>query len=282
VSIERGTLYVVATPIGNRGDISERARTVLAQATLVLAEDTRRTRPLLRELGISTPLAALHDHNERSRVEALITRLLDGDTLALVSDAGTPLISDPGYLLVRAARDHGVPVRPIPGPCAAIAALSVAGIPADRFAFEGFLPPKAVSRRKVLATLQHETRTLVFYEAVHRIRETLDDLSDIFGPTRRASLARELTKLHETVRDGSLSELAAWARDDKDVLRGEIVLVVEGGVATAAATMDARALVIELANELPAGKAAAVAAKVTGEPRKQLYQWLLDHEEPKK
>lgn len=268
---------MVATPIGNRADLSERARAVLAEATLVLAEDTRRTRPLLQELGISTPVTALHDHNERSRVEVLLGRLRDGDTLALVSDAGTPLISDPGFLLVRAAREQGIPVRPIPGPCAAIAALSVAGIPADRFIFEGFLPSKAVARRKALVALQHETRTLVFYEAVHRIRETLDDLADIFGSTRRASVARELTKMHETVRDGELGELAVWARQDEDVLRGEIVLVVEGGVATAAATLDARALVTELANELPAGKAAAVAAKLTGESRKQLYQWLVDH-----
>ncbi len=271
----------MATPIGNRADISERARAVLSEATLVLAEDTRRTRPLLRELGIKTPVTALHDHNERSRVEALLERLGDGETLALVSDAGTPLISDPGFLLVRAARDRGMPVRPIPGPCAAIAALSVAGIPADRFAFEGFLPSKPAARRKELVALQHETRTLVFYEAVHRIRETLDDLADIFGPDRRASVARELTKLHETVRDGTLGELAAWARQDEDVLRGEIVLVVEGGVAATATAVNARTLVTELANELPAGKAAAIAAKLTGESRKQLYQWLIDHGERK-
>lgn len=279
MSIEAGTLYVVATPIGNRGDLGERARAILGGVTLVLAEDTRRTRPLLRDLGIRTPLLALHEHNERGRAAELVARLTGGDSLALVSDAGTPLVSDPGYLLVRAARAAACPVRPVPGPCAAVAALSVAGLPAGRFAFEGFLPAKAVARRKALAALQRETRTLVFYEAVHRVRETLADLATAFGAGREAAVARELTKIHETVRTGTLGELASWAAADDDVVRGEIVLVVEGAAATAAPhELDARTLLFELAQELPAAKAAQLTARLTGEPRKQLYQWLIDQQ----
>ncbi len=277
MSIEAGTLYVVATPIGNRGDFTDRARAVLGAVALVLAEDTRRTRPLLRDLGITTPLLALHEHNERARTAELVDRLGRGEALALVSDAGTPLISDPGFLLVRAARDAGYVVSPVPGACAAIAALSVAGLPADRFAFEGFLPPKAVARRRTLEALAHEARTLVFYEAVHRVRETLVDLAAIFGAERAACVARELTKIHETVCAGTLGALAAWAASDDDVIRGEVVLVVEGASESVAAhAIDARKLLLELARELPAAKAAQITAKVTGEPRKVLYQWLVD------
>jgi 16S rRNA (cytidine1402-2'-O)-methyltransferase len=277
VSIDAGTLYVVATPIGNRGDFTDRARTVLGAVSLVLAEDTRRTRPLLRDLGITTPLLALHEHNERGRTADLVARLGRGESLALVSDAGTPLISDPGFVLVRAAREAGHAVSPVPGPCAAIAALSVAGLPADRFAFEGFLPPKAVARRRALEALVHEPRTMVFYEAVHRVRETLADLAAVFGGERAACVARELTKIHETVRAASLDALVAWAATDADVVRGEVVLVVEGAAESVAThAIDARSLLLELARELPAAKAAQIASKVTGEPRKQLYQWLVD------
>ncbi|MCA1798636.1 MAG: 16S rRNA (cytidine(1402)-2'-O)-methyltransferase [Xanthomonadaceae bacterium] len=274
--MEPGTLYVVATPIGNRADLSERACSVLGAVSVVLAEDTRRTRPLLRDLGIRTPLLALHEHNEQARVADLVARLAGGEALALVSDAGTPLISDPGYRLVRAAREAGFPVSPVPGACAAIAALSVAGIPADRFAFEGFLPAKAVARRNALDALRAETRTLVFYEAVHRVRDTLRDLAATLGGERRACVARELTKLHETVRDGTLAELSAWADADEDVVRGEIVLVVAGAADAAPAGLDARTLLDELARELPAAKAAQITARLTGEPRKKLYQWLVD------
>lgn len=277
MSIEAGTLYVVATPIGNRGDFTDRARAVLGAVSLVLAEDTRRTRPLLRDLGIKTPLLALHEHNERARTAELVERLVRGEALALVSDAGTPLISDPGFVLVRAARDAGCTVSPVPGACAAIAALSVAGLPADRFAFEGFLPPKAVARRRALEALAYEPRTMVFYEAVHRVRDTLADLATVFGGARAACVARELTKLHETVRAGTLDEIVAWAAVDDDVVRGEVVLVVEGASERAAApAIDARSLLLELARELPAAKAAQITAKLTGEPRKQLYQWLVD------
>ena len=278
MSIEAGTLYVVATPIGNRGDLSPRAREVLAAVGTVLAEDTRRTRPLLRDLGITTPVIAVHEHNERRRAHEIVQRIVDGESFALVSDAGTPLVSDPGLVVVRAALDAGVSVSPVPGACAAVAALSVAGLPTDRFAFEGFLPAKAVARRKVLEALRQESRTLVFYEAVHRIRDTLDDLAAGFGATRQACIARELTKLHETVRTGALGELAAWAQGDADVVRGEIVLVVQGADPQDAppSAIDPHQLVQLLAEELPAGKAAALAARVTGASRKALYQWLLD------
>lgn len=276
MSIEPGTLYVVATPIGNRADLTERACSVLGAVSMVLAEDTRRTRPLLRDLGIRTPLLALHEHNEQARAADLVARLAGGESLALVSDAGTPLISDPGYRLVRAARDAGFRVSPVPGACAAIAALSVAGIPADRFAFEGFLPARAVARRSALEALRAETRTLVFYEAVHRVRDTLRDLAVTLGGDRRACVARELTKLHETVRDGTLAGLSAWADGDEDVVRGEVVLVVAGAAEAAPAGLDARTLLDELARELPAAKAAQITARLTGEPRKKLYQWLVD------
>lgn len=271
-------MYVVATPIGNRGDLAPRARDMLAGVGTVLAEDTRRTRPLLRDLGITTPVVALHEHNEHRRTAEIVQRLGAGESFALVSDAGTPLVSDPGFVLVRAVLDAGLKVSPVPGPCAAVAALSVAGLPTDRFVFEGFLPAKAVARRKELETLRTEARTLVFYEAVHRIRETLDDLAAVFGAMRPASVARELTKLHETVRTGTLGDLAAWARADDDVVRGEIVLVVQGAEPqqAAPAALDPHQVVQVLAEELPAGKAAALAARLTGASRKSLYQWLLD------
>lgn len=279
VSNQPGTLFVVATPIGNRADFSERARLVLGEVALVLAEDTRRTRPLLRDLGIKTPLLALHEHNERARTAELVARLAGGESLALVSDAGTPLVSDPGAALVRAARDAGIAVSPVPGACAAIAALSVAGLHADRFAFEGFLPAKPVARRRALEALEHEPRTLIFYEAVHRVRESLVDMAAAFGAGRRACVARELTKLHETIRTDTLGALADWAQTDDDIVRGEIVVIVEGSAAPAERhALDARALVVELARELPAGKAAQFAAKLTGEPRKRLYQWLIDQQ----
>lgn len=278
MSIEAGTLYVVATPIGNRGDLSPRAREVLDSVGTVLAEDTRRTRPFLRDLGITTPVIAVHEHNERRRARDIVQRIVDGESFALVSDAGTPLVSDPGLMLVRAALDAGLQVSPVPGACAAVAALSVAGLPTDRFAFEGFLPAKAVARRKVLESLRQEPRTLVFYEAVHRIRDTLDDLAAAFGAARPACIARELTKLHETVRTGVLGELAAWAQVDADVVRGEIVVVVQGADLqdVPPSGVDPHQLVQLLAEELPAGKAAALAARVTGVSRKVLYQWLLD------
>ncbi len=271
-----GLLYVVATPIGNLGDISARAREVLATVSRIAAEDTRHTGQLLRSLGIDKPLVSLHDHNERARSEALIAQVIAGESLALVSDAGTPLVADPGYALVRAAQEAGVRVVPIPGACAAVAALSVAGLATDRFCFEGFLPAKSVARRARLDELKGEERTLVFYEAPHRIVEMLGDLLHVFGP-RHATVARELTKLHETVYAGTLETLAVRAQQDADMKRGEIVVVVEGGERAAATTStDLRRLLGALLSELPTSRAVDIAVAATGARRNAVYRLALE------
>src|SRR5690606_27013910 len=223
-----GVLHVVATPIGNLGDLSPRAGGVLGSVAAICAEDTRHTRQLLAQIGVSTPLLALHEHNEDALAPRLVARLQAGESLALVSDAGTPLVSDPGFRLVRAAREAGIRVSPVPGPCALVAALSVAGRASDRFAFEGFLPAKGAARRERLAALAGETRTLIFYESSHRIEAMLADAAAAFGDDRRAVLARELTKLFETVLDGSLAALHARVVADPDQRKGEFVVVVEG------------------------------------------------------
>lgn len=269
---EPGTLFVVATPIGNLGDFSARAREVLASVAAIAAEDTRHTRQLLAAHGIATPLLALHEHNEASQAPALVARLSRGESLALVSDAGTPLMSDPGFLLVRAARAAGLRVSPIPGACAAVAALSVAGLPADRFVFEGFLPAKAAARRARLAELASEPRTLVIYEAPHRLADTLADLVDACGGARPAVLARELTKLHERVIGDSLSELVRWAASDAHAAQGELVLLIGGADPVdpgADAELD-RVLGVLLA-DLPVRQAAALAASLTGATRNAAY-----------
>jgi len=206
-SVTIGTLYVVATPIGNLADISERARQVLAAVAVIAAEDTRHSGQLLKHLAISTPMLALHEHNERQASQGIIERLQRGEDVALISDAGTPLLSDPGYLLVGAAHQAGIRVSPIPGASAMLSALSAAGLPTDRFVFEGFLPARAGPRRSRLEALQHEPRTIVYYEAPHRLLESLQDMLDIFGAGRPAVLARELTKIHETIRLSTLGEL---------------------------------------------------------------------------
>ena len=267
-----GTLWVVATPIGNLDDLSPRARQVLERAAAIAAEDTRHARPLLRHYGIRTPLVAVHEHNEAAMVPALIARLQAGDDLALISDAGTPLVSDPGFVLVRAARAAGLRVAPVPGASALIAALSVAGLPSARFAFEGFLPAKPGARRARLAALAGEPRTLIFYEAPHRLQEMLDDLLAAFGAQRRAVLARELTKLHETVLDGTLAALRERVATDADQRRGEIVLLVAGNEAEDAQALGAgRRLYRLLCAELPPARAARIAAEFTGAPRRALY-----------
>jgi 16S rRNA (cytidine1402-2'-O)-methyltransferase len=267
-----GVLHVVATPIGNLGDLSPRAGQVLGSVDAICAEDTRHTRQLLSQLGVSTPLLALHEHNEEAMAPRLVARLQAGESLALVSDAGTPLVSDPGFRLVRAAREAGIRVSPVPGPCAMVAALSAAGLPSDRFVFEGFLPAKAGARRERLAALAGEARTLVFYESSHRIEEMLADAAAAFGEDRRAVLARELTKLFETVLDGTLARLHARVRDDADQRKGEFVVVVEGaGEDGAARLAEGRRVYALLSTELKPSVAAKLAAEITGAPRKALY-----------
>ena len=277
MSIEGGVLYVVATPIGNLGDLSSRALDALRAAGTVAAEDTRHSGALLAHFGIRARLLSLHEHNEEARVSALVQRLAAGESVALVSDAGTPLVSDPGYRLVTAVRAAGFRVSPIPGPCAAIAALSVAGLPTDRFVFEGFLPARSAARRERLAGLADESRTIVFYESAHRIAASLVDMGAVLGVAREAVVARELTKLHEEVRDGTLEALAVWAADDENARRGEIVVVVRGAPEPERGGLDvqARRVLEVLLAELPVKQAARLAADITGEAKNALYEEAL-------
>lgn len=270
--MEAGTLYVVATPIGNLADLSARAIETLRGVDAICAEDTRHSRPLLAHHCIERPLVALHEHNESEIADRLVARMRAGESLALISDAGTPLVSDPGYRLVRAARAAGIRVSPLPGACAAIAALSVAGLASDRFAFEGFLPAKPAARRARLAQLDSEPRTLVFYESSHRIEEMLADACGAFGDARAAVLARELTKLFETVLDGDLAALHARVVADADQRRGEFVVIVAGvGDDTDARLIEGRRVYAKLCEYLAPSQAARVAADLTGAPRKSLY-----------
>ena len=274
-----GTLYVVATPIGNLDDMSARAQRVLREVALIAAEDTRHSSRLMQHFGIATPLVACHEHNEREHGSRFVDRLLAGDDVALVSDAGTPLISDPGYHLVRQARAAGVKVVPVPGACALISALSVAGLPSDRFVFEGFLPAKAAGRRGRLEAVREEVRTLIFYEAPHRIAECLEDMRAVFGGDRQAVLARELTKTFETVKGLPLAQLSDWVAADSNQQRGECVVIVagwqapEGGDGVSAEVL--RVLDLLLA-ELPVKRAAALAAEITGARKNVLYQLALE------
>ena len=266
------TLYVVATPIGNLSDLSPRAQEVLRAVAAICAEDTRHTGQLLSHFGISRPLVALHDHNEEAMAERVVSRLLGGESMAVVSDAGTPLVSDPGFRLVRAARAAGVKVSPVPGACAAIAALSVAGLPSDRFVFEGFLPAKAAARRERLQRLAGETGTLVFYESSHRIAESLADMAAAFGDDRPAVVARELTKLFETVLDGTLAQLRAAVDADDNQRKGEFVVMVQGAADDEEAKVaEGRRLYARLNEHLPPSTAAKLAAELSGAPRKALY-----------
>jgi 16S rRNA (cytidine1402-2'-O)-methyltransferase len=265
-----GRLYVVGTPIGNLGDLSERARSVLASADLIAAEDTRRTRGLLSSIGVGRPVIAYHEHNERERAADLLQRLEAGQSVALVSDAGMPLISDPGWALVRGALQRQIPVISVPGPSALVAALSVAGLPTDRFVFEGFLPRRAAARATRLAELASEPRTLVFFEAVHRIDATLAALAAAFGPERRAALARELTKQHESVYAGGLGELREGL-GTLIPLKGEFVIVVAGAELTPA-TQDAERVYALLRSELAPDAALRLAAAITGVRRNELYR----------
>ena len=271
-----GTLYVVATPIGNLEDLTPRARQTLATVDLVAAEDTRHTERLLSNIGAKPRLLALHDHNEERAVHGLIETLEDGKDVALVSDAGTPLVSDPGFRLVRAAHEHGVTVVPIPGASAVTAALSAAGLPTDRFCFEGFGPSKRTARRRWLEGLAREQRTIVMYESVHRIGDCLADLVDIFGADRNAFIGRELTKMHEQCVQETLGSLAAMVEDGSIVGKGEFVIVIAGSAPTDESTIDADSLLRLLGEQLSAREAARIAAVVTGAKKNALYERLLE------
>ncbi len=276
-----GSLYVVATPIGNLDDISARALAILRSVALIAAEDTRHSARLMQHFGIGTPLAACHEHNERDQGGRFLARLLAGDDVALISDAGTPLISDPGYHLVRQARAAGIAVVPVPGACALIAALSAAGLPSDRFIFEGFLPAKAAGRRARLEQVKEEPRTLIFYEAPHRILECLQDMQAVFGDERPALLARELTKTFETLKGMPLAELAAWVAGDSNQQRGECVVLVAGWQAPEgeeAVSAEAMRVLNLLLAEMPLKRAAALAAEITGVRKNLLYQVALEQQ----
>jgi 16S rRNA (cytidine1402-2'-O)-methyltransferase len=266
-------LHIVATPIGNLGDISHRAVETLAAVDLVAAEDTRRCRALLSHLGISRPLVSYHEHSDGRREEKLLRELSHGKHVALVADAGTPLVSDPGYRLVRAAREAGIPVSCVPGPCAAIAALSVAGLPTDRFVFEGFLPARESARRSRLESLLREVRTLVFYESPRRVLALFEDLVAVLGGSREAVLARELTKVHETVLHGGLSVLRDRIAADPEQQLGEIVVLVHGAPAgDAVQPIDATRLLAPLLARLPLSAAVDCAVEISGLPRNALYR----------
>lgn len=277
MSIEQACLYVVATPIGNLEDLSPRAQQVLESVDLILAEDTRHSQRLLQHFGIRTICRSLHEHNEQQQVPGLIDRLKGGQTLALISDAGTPLISDPGYRLVKAAREAGLRVAPIPGASALIAALSVSGLPSDRFFFEGFLPARASARQERLTALADFSHTLIFYESSHRIKASLGDMASCFGSQRRAVVARELTKTFEQIQDGSLADLCLWLAADSDHQRGEFVVMVAGQERSehGADEAEARRVLGLCLQQLPVKTAARLTAEITGLSRNQLYQWAL-------
>ena len=273
-------LYVVATPIGNLGDISQRALDVLRRVDLIAAEDTRHSQRLLQHYTIDTAVIAYHDHSDEHAQRKINSCLAGGGSVALVSDAGTPLISDPGYRLVRFVQESGFAVRPVPGACAAVAALSASGLATDRFLFEGFLPARAGARANRLAALAHETATLVFYEAPHRVLACLDAMVASFGGAREAALAREVTKAFETIRRCSLAELRAFVAADHHQQKGEIVLLVAGRRGEERElTAEISALLLRLARELPARRAAAVVADYSGLRKKQLYDFLLAQKE---
>lgn len=276
-----GTLYVVATPIGNLEDIGARALRILREVSLIAAEDTRHSLRLLQHFGIQTPLAACHEHNEREHGGRFLERLLAGDDVALISDAGTPLISDPGYHLVRRVRQAGLKVVPVPGACALIAALSAAGLPSDRFAFEGFLPARSAARVARLGDVALDPRTLIFYEAPHRLLESLQDMVGVFGGEREAVLARELSKTFETFKSAPLEQLQQWVAADGNQQRGECVVLVAGWQAPQgddALTPETLRVLDLLLAELPLKKAAALAAQITGVRKNLLYQAALERQ----
>lgn len=281
MSVSDATLYVVATPIGNLGDMVPRAIEVLQSVDWVAAEDTRHSSRLFSQFNISTQLVAYHDHSDVRDIDRLVQSLREGKSIALISDAGTPLISDPGYRLVRAAQDEGFTVVPIPGPCALIAAISASGLPSDRFAFLGFLPPKRGQRLNRLSQYVKDEATLIFYEAPHRIVESLEDMAEAFGVDRELVLAREMTKTFETIKRAPASELVEWVRADNNQQKGEMVVLVRGHQAPSDQALSDEAMRVMglLADQLPVKQASQLAAEITGEKKKALYQWALDRKE---
>lgn len=279
--ISASTLYVVPTPIGNLGDITHRALEVLKSVDLIAAEDTRHTGLLLQHFAINARLFALHDHNEQQKADQLLAKLQEGQSIALVSDAGTPLINDPGYHLVRRCREAGIRVVPLPGACAATTALCAAGVASDRFCYEGFLPAKTKGRKDTLMALTEEPRTLIFYESTHRLLESLQDMVTVWGPQRYVVLARELTKTWESIHGAPVGELLAWVQEDEVRRRGEMVLIVEGHKAQEdALPLEALRTLALLQKELPLKKAAALAAEIHGVKKNALYKHALEQQQP--
>ncbi|MBN3131424.1 16S rRNA (cytidine(1402)-2'-O)-methyltransferase [Pectobacterium brasiliense] len=277
--ISASTLYIVPTPIGNLGDITQRALAVLASVDLIAAEDTRHTGLLLQHFAINARLFALHDHNEQQKADVLLAKLQSGQSIALVSDAGTPLINDPGYHLVRRCREAGVRVVPLPGACAAITALSASGLASDRFCYEGFLPAKTKGRKDKLRELGEEPRTLIFYESTHRLLDSLQDISEVLGAERYVVLAREITKTWESIHGAPVGELLAWVKEDENRRKGEMVLIVEGHqLDDSALSAEALRTLTLLRAELPLKKAAALAAEIHGVKKNALYRYGLEQE----
>lgn len=277
--ISASTLYIVPTPIGNLGDITQRALKVLASVDLIAAEDTRHTGLLLQHFAINARLFALHDHNEQQKAEVLLEKLREGQSIALVSDAGTPLINDPGYHLVRLCRESGIRVVPLPGACAAITALSAAGLPSDRFCYEGFLPAKSKGRCDTLRALEQEPRTIIFYESTHRLLDSLQDMVTVLGPDRYVVLAREITKTWESIFGAPVGELLAWVLEDENRRKGEMVLIVEGYHAVEEALpVEALRTLALLQAELPLKKAAALTAEIHGVKKNALYKYALEQQ----
>ena len=274
-----GELYIVATPIGNLEDISARAIRILSEVDVIAAEDTRHSGKLLQYLGIEKSLFSVHDQNESTRVDSIVEQLFSGKSIALISDAGTPLVSDPGFQVVRAVLAAGIKVTPVPGPCAAITALSVAGLPTDAFIFQGFAPSKAGARRQLFQILSQEPRTMIFYESPHRIVESLQDMADVFGGQRQVTFARELTKRFETIRSGKLDELTDWVQQHSNQQKGEMVVLVHGAVVDKEINVDVERTLKILLEELPMKQAVALAAKITGARKNEIYDraLLLSH-----
>lgn len=274
--LETASLYIVATPIGNLSDMSARAIEVLKTVDVIAAEDTRHSGHLLQHHAISTPKISLHEHNEQQRSEVLLTRLQQGESVALISDAGTPLISDPGYRLVSLVREHNIKIVPIPGCCALVAALSASGLPSDRFTFEGFLPPKQGARKQALEALVAESRTMIFYESPRRLHASLEDMKMVFGGDRAACLARELTKLHETITTKPLDELLAWVSEDSNQQRGECVVLVEGNQQQQDADeAEVNRVLALLLDDLPVKRAAAITASLLSVSKNKAYEQAL-------